>query len=111
VAETFGIALLDDGIPEIREGLDSLDALGALFRLGWSACPLISLEAIDGRRTTPRHLPSDEIKEAIKGHREIIGYNDSDPNVSEHSLAWDGENAIAPTAQSLAYRVLRYMAL
>jgi hypothetical protein len=91
VAATLQVALRDGRTQDIK-GLDPLQTLGALFRAGWSACPLISLEAANGMIATPPHLTSDEIKDVIKGHRAIIGDHDAD--VGQHSLAWDGEKAI-----------------
>jgi hypothetical protein len=94
IAAALEISLSSNGIPEVGKGIDVLDALGAFFKIGWSLCPLFSLEAIDGKETRPRHLTSDEIKEIVKGRQAIIGYSDADPEVGEHSLAWNGKNAI-----------------
>ena len=94
VAQLLEVELQDGKVPQDFKGVDSLDAIGVLFRAGWSANPLISDEAIEGRPSRPTHLASNEIKKLIKGHRAIVGYLDADPNVGHHSLAWDGQNAI-----------------
>jgi hypothetical protein len=90
-AAALEVALIG-GHADVGKGLDTFDAIGALFRFGWSACPLISLEAANDEATTPSHLTSDEIKRLITGHRAVIGYHDAD--IGHHSLAWDGQKAI-----------------
>jgi hypothetical protein len=94
VAQLLEVQLEEGKVPRDFQGVDSLDAIGVLFRAGWNASPLISREAIEGKPSRPAHLASDEIKKLIKGHRAIVGYLDADPNVGHHSLAWDGHHAI-----------------
>lgn len=92
MAGALGIKLQGRHAELGEEGLRSLDTLGALFRFGWSACAMISSEAIGGEVTVPPHLTSDEIKWLIQGRRAIIGYHDAENG--RHSVAWDGQKAI-----------------
>jgi hypothetical protein len=47
-----------------------------------------------GKREKFKGPTSAELKRCLAGHPAIIGYRDSDPNVGDHALAWDGNTAI-----------------
>jgi hypothetical protein len=94
VAAMFEVELSDDGSPQVGNGIDFLDTIGALFSHGYVACPLISSEHSAAQDAKIKHLSSSEIKDAIKGHVAIIGYTDADPTVRPHALVWDGSKTI-----------------
>ncbi|MCK1584290.1 hypothetical protein IVB03_33305 [Bradyrhizobium sp. 168] len=93
VAGAFDVALDENGIPLITEGLNDFTIFGALLKLDWLACPLIPVELDDEpTQSGARQLTRGEIRELIKGRRAIIGYNDAVAGF--HAVAWNGSEAI-----------------
>jgi hypothetical protein len=98
IAGALGIAINPTtGLPDLAKypaGIDVLDIVYPLFRLGWSAAVIVTQEGF-GEAQVSRHGPSsDQLKVALSGKPATIGYVDSDPVVGNHSLAWDGSIAI-----------------
>jgi hypothetical protein len=98
IAGILGIAINPTtGLPDLSRypaGIDILDLVYPLFRLGWSAAMIITQEGFR-KAEVGRHGPSsDQLKADLSGKLATIGYVDSDPVVGAHSLAWDGSIAI-----------------
>jgi hypothetical protein len=98
IADAFGIQLdPKTGQPDAKSldrGIDPLNTIFPLLRLGWAASPLLSREhpkviGTDSERGRPS---SSEIKTTLAGRKAVLGYTDED--VGEHALAWDGQTAI-----------------
>ena len=77
-------------------GTEMLDFIPPLLRLGWLVTPLVAQEHphMAGNKRQPKLLTSSQIKDALAGRKAVVGYLDADPAVGEHSLAWNGKQAI-----------------
>ncbi|MCS3726179.1 hypothetical protein [Bradyrhizobium betae] len=98
VAAVLGITIdPTTNLPDLSEypaGIDLLDVVYPLFRLGWSAAVIVTEEGFR-KAEIGRFGPSnDQLKADLSGRLATIGYVDSDPVVGNHSLAWDGSIAI-----------------
>jgi hypothetical protein len=96
IAEACGISLNPDGKPDTAfEGIGIVDTIFPLLKLGWLGTPLAAQEHPTLPKEDRAKLPtSNEIKSAILGRKAVLGYIDEDAAVSEHALAWDGNEAI-----------------
>ena len=99
IAQVFGIPLNHEGVPDadaLGPGIYTQDMVYPLLGLGWIAAPMIAREHRgnqDDKRQS-KQPSSDMIKASIAGRRAILGYQDDDENVGDHSVAWSGKEAI-----------------
>jgi hypothetical protein len=98
IADAFGIPCdPKTGQPDataLGSGIDPLNTVFPLLRMGWVAAPILSREhpkviGTDSERGRPS---SNEIKATLAGRKAVVGYTDE--HVGEHALAWDGQTAI-----------------
>jgi hypothetical protein len=94
-AELLGVQVDPvNGHALIGNGLSELRVLYPLYCLGWNATLLVGRDHEGlGEEEWGDYVPtSDQLKEAIRGRRALICYND--PEISAHMIAWDGKVAV-----------------
>ncbi|MCA1470322.1 hypothetical protein I6F09_20755 [Bradyrhizobium sp. IC3195] len=98
IAGVLGIAIdPTTKLPDLSKypaGIDLLDVVYPLFRLGWSAAVVVTQEGFRKAEIGRFGPSSQQLKADLAGRRATIGYVDTDPAVGNHSLAWDGSIAI-----------------
>ena len=98
IAQVFGIPLNHKGCRMLTLSDRNLYAGHGLPVpwSGWIAAPISLREhrGNQGERRQSKQPSSDMIKASIAGHRAILGYQDDDEGVGDHSVAWNGKEAI-----------------
>ncbi len=99
VAAAFGIEIDPRTTPPnaaaIGEGIRTMDIIYPLLELGWVAAPVFTAEHPNiGNKWLKAPPTSEKIKERLPGQRAIISYHDKDAIGGNHSIAWNGNEAI-----------------
>jgi hypothetical protein len=99
VAEALHVPIdPDSGRPDLSrhsaDGIHSFDTIYPLYKMGWSAALIVTREGAKGSGFGQDAPTSDELKRFLVGKSGTIGYEDSDPTVGAHDLAWTGAIAI-----------------
>lgn len=94
IANALGGQLDAYGRPDLPNDYDILDTIYPLLSLGWSGAAIVTKEGFAQSQVGRTGPTSDELKKHLSGKLATIGYNDSDPAVGFHDLAWTGTLAI-----------------
>jgi hypothetical protein len=100
MAAGFGIAIDPyTGLPDaasVGQGIRTIDIIYPLLKLGWVAAPVFTAEHPKiGNEYLKAPPTSDEVKaRLLPGRKAIISYHDEDAIGGNHSIAWNGQQAI-----------------
>jgi hypothetical protein len=90
IAAEFGIQLdpatHKPDAKALERGIDLLNTILPLLRLGWFVAPLVSREALTGTEVERGKPSSDDLKAVLPGRKAVIA--------GENALAWNGQTAI-----------------